>query len=459
MDRSRKPKSNLGSQRRFELLDLNKSSSSLNMSASSLRSVGEETRNCGKVVKGSRRATMVRFAPPPLSAAAAAPAKAVARPATASGARPGSASGQRCRTSAGRLPEPGPKAMRRSWGWTGDVDAKEKGGNPVAAKVVAKTQPRSSSVPRRLPPPEDKEKPLTKRGSKIMTNSTTETNPCTPPKMETEGSISPPDTARKSMKAPNSVSLKNMDMVSPPTRTSVATIGTSWDSLPSDLQNLGLEVMGYRDDVEVAAVEALKEASAAEILLRCLSAFAELTSAAAKQSPQQTVDAFLALHTAIKSSDAAIPGDDKQNRHAGDWLRTAVSTELAPFSLYSPLRKTSHTAGSPASSPPPPSTRWPVAAGAVAAAEETWLEAARRRLGQEMRAWFLGHVERLLDGDVAGTLGQLKRVSDWLDAVGLEPESDAVERVRKKIYGYLLDHVESAVVALNGGTAPGGRRK
>jgi hypothetical protein len=28
--------------------------------------------------------------------------------------------------------------------------------------------------------------------------------------------------------------------------------------------------MGYRDDAEIAAVEALKEASAAEILLRCL---------------------------------------------------------------------------------------------------------------------------------------------------------------------------------------------
>ena len=82
-----------------------------------------------------------------------------------------------------------------------------------------------------------------------------------------------------------------------------------------------------------------------------------------------------------------------------------------------------------------------------------WLEAARRRLGEEMRAWFLGHVERLLDGDVAGTLGQLKRVNDWLDAVGVGPESEAVERVRKTIYGYLLDHVESAVVALNGGTA------
>ena len=87
----------------------------------------------------------MRFAPPPLSSAVAAPAKAMVRPATASGARPGSASGQRSGASAGRLPEPGAKAMR-SWGSTGGVDAKEKGGNPVAAKVVAKAQSRSSSV-------------------------------------------------------------------------------------------------------------------------------------------------------------------------------------------------------------------------------------------------------------------------------------------------------------------------
>jgi len=287
-----------------------------------------------------------------------------------------------------------------------------------------------------------------------MTNSKTKKNPGTPPKTEMEGSRSLPDASKKNMKAPNSVSLKNMDMVSPPTRTSVATIGASWASLPSDLQNLGLEVMGFRDDAEVAAVEALKEASAAEILLRRLSAFAELTSAAAKQCPQQTVDEFLALHTAITSPGAAVPFDDKRNSHAGDWLRAAVSTELSPFSLYSPLRRSSHTAGSPASSPTPASTRSPAAAaGAAAEEEETWLEAARRRLGEEMREWFLGHVERLLDGDVAGTLGQLKRVNDWLDAVGVGPETEAVERVRKKIYGYLLDHVESAVVALNGGTA------
>jgi len=93
-----------------------------------------------------------------------------------------------------------------------------------------------------LPPSEDK-KPLPKTGSKTMTNSRTKTNPSTPPKTEMEGSRSLPDVSKKNMKAPNSVSLKNMDMVSPPTRTSVATIGASWDSLPSDLQNLGLVII------------------------------------------------------------------------------------------------------------------------------------------------------------------------------------------------------------------------
>ncbi|KAF8645557.1 hypothetical protein HU200_066149 [Digitaria exilis] len=463
MDRSKKSKPSLASQRRFELLDLNKSSSSLNMSTSSLKSVGEETKKGGAAVKASRRATRVRFAPPTVPSPAAVLAKAslgsvsqshqvMARPATASGARPGSASGTRCRTSAGKLPEPGPKAMRRSWGWTGGADVKEKGtGNPVAAKVGTKINTRSSSVPRRLAAPDEKEKTLPKRGSKIMTISTTEIlNPRTPPKTEMEGSRSPPSVARKNIKAPNtnSASLQKMDMVSAPTRTSVATIGASWVSLPSNLQDLGLEVMRFRDDAEAAAVEALKQASAAEILLRCLSAFADLTSAAAELSPQQTVDEFLALHSALTSSTASAPGDAKQEGgQAADWLRAAVSTDLARFCLCSAPSTLNSGVAVPLTG-----------RAGEAGVEEPWVEAAWRGLGEEMRAWFLGHVEVLLDGDVAGTLGQLKRVNDWLDAVGMGPESEAVERVRKKIYGYLLDHVESAVVALNGGVA-GGRRK
>lgn len=150
-------------------------------------------------------------------------------------------------------------------------------------------------------------------------------------------------------------------------------------------------------------------------------------------SPQQTVDEFLALEATLARSAAA--------GHAEDWLRAAVSSDLGRFSLYSAV--------SPTSQPEEEAGR-----------RTTWLGAAAREVGEETRGWFVGHVERLIDGDAAGTLGQLKRVNDWLDGAPAPP-SEAAERLRKKIFGYLLDHVESAVLALNGGAAAGahGRRK
>lgn len=87
--------------------------------------------------------------------------------------------------------------------------------------------------------------------------------------------------------------------------------------------------------------------------------------------------------------------------------------------------------------------------------------------------WFLGFVERFLDADVitssnlnlsdngqiAGMLSQLKSVNDWLDEIGSkddeeglqEVSKDTIDRLRKKIYEYLLTHVESAAAALGGG--------
>ncbi|KAI3868187.1 hypothetical protein MKW92_017020 [Papaver armeniacum] len=89
----------------------------------------------------------------------------------------------------------------------------------------------------------------------------------------------------------------------------------------------------------------------------------------------------------------------------------------------------------------------------------------------ESQEWFLGFVERFLNADVdssslsdngqiAGMLTQLKSVNDWLDEIGLGKEgfegprisADTADRLRKKIYEYLLTHVESAAVALGGGT-------
>ncbi|XP_010550202.1 PREDICTED: uncharacterized protein LOC104821115 [Tarenaya hassleriana] len=96
--------------------------------------------------------------------------------------------------------------------------------------------------------------------------------------------------------------------------------------------------------------------------------------------------------------------------------------------------------------------------------------------------WFLGFVERFLDADVdassslsdngqiAGMLSQLKSVNDWLDEIGSSPgkeeggdssevPEETIERLRKKIYEYLLSHVESAAAALGGGSVSSPRPK
>ena len=93
---------------------------------------------------------------------------------------------------------------------------------------------------------------------------------------------------------------------------------------------------------------------------------------------------------------------------------------------------------------------------------------------EETKAWFLGFVERFLDADmgerlpwdrdsVAGMLSQLKKVNDWLDDVSDLDDclsAETVDRIRKKIYEYLLTHVESAAVALGGGgSAIGGQAR
>lgn len=101
-------------------------------------------------------------------------------------------------------------------------------------------------------------------------------------------------------------------------------------------------------------------------------------------------------------------------------------------------------------------------------------------LRSECNCWFLKYINKFLDdiesetmyapcdSQVAGLLQQLKRVDDWLNRVALhermlsvdrtnkdimfseEEESDACERVRRKIYGALLRHVQYAAMALEG---------
>jgi hypothetical protein len=99
-------------------------------------------------------------------------------------------------------------------------------------------------------------------------------------------------------------------------------------------------------------------------------------------------------------------------------------------------------------------------------------------LRSECTRWFLKYIDKFLDdteseagyvtcdSQVAGLLQQLKRVDDWLNHVvrhermlpvdrssrdgvfSEEEENDACERVRRKIYGALLRHVQYAAMAL-----------
>lgn len=85
--------------------------------------------------------------------------------------------------------------------------------------------------------------------------------------------------------------------------------------------------------------------------------------------------------------------------------------------------------------------------------------------------WFLTFMERFLDagvdaaalsdnGQIAGILTQLKSVNDWLDSIASSKDegdtthfsTETIDRLRKKIYEYLLMHVESAAAALGGGS-------
>ncbi|XP_075647052.1 uncharacterized protein LOC142617962 [Castanea sativa] len=77
------------------------------------------------------------------------------------------------------------------------------------------------------------------------------------------------------------------------------------------------------------------------------------------------------------------------------------------------------------------------------------------------REWFLKYLEDSLNvgfeqsreerSEIAYLLGQLKRVNQWLDdlvggGVGVD---ERIDDLRKKLYGFLLEHVDSTIVSIN----------
>lgn len=224
---------------------------------------------------------------------------------------------------------------------------------------------------------------------------------------------------------------------------------------------------------------------------------------AKEEDPQPAVEQFLSLHSSLcrasrvaesLATTSAASGDsdspvlpleetlkistERRNLSAA-WVSAALSTDLSHFSLYShsspsvtpPLAVVLNDGSK--SKPSPQSKSKAKVKGKINSAETTaapsvpvpvpdWqpgvgaqekVELAKS-MGAEAQKWFLDFIERFLDADVtvqgpsdreraAGMLPQLKWVDNWLGEMEAETEvAETIERLRRKIYEYLLAHLE-----------------
>ncbi|KAI3826895.1 hypothetical protein L1987_00955 [Smallanthus sonchifolius] len=274
----------------------------------------------------------------------------------------------------------------------------------------------------------------------------------------------------------------------------------SWDFVSPTIRQLGKEAISHRNLGFSSAVHALKESSAMENILQCMSQFAEICKLA-ETSRNPLVEQFLNFYHKLQISAAVVNTliDSKstvdktkgQPRNSALWVRAALETNLGKFTLFTmeENRKIQDSEGnyrivlenasdkiqvtncSPGNKKIP-RTQEPVASrvrlgGPSPTTKNTCPERVKwskgsglketAKLGEELllvsRKWFLNYMEESLnkgfwltkgeDSVVAvGLLGQLKRVNQWLDDSVRSDEN--VENLRKKIYGFLLDHVQKA---------------
>ncbi|XP_059632939.1 uncharacterized protein LOC132275458 [Cornus florida] len=444
--------------------------------------------------------------------------------------------------------ELGSKALRKSWEGNMDVKARE---SPTLRATKHEPRARSSSVPRRstsdrLPAKEEikvqKSAKSSKEENKVHVS---------PKKVTANGDFLELDKQNKqrtsigkklSGEASNHGLPGNLVKVSFNNRR-LTDGSVSWASLPSSLAKLGKDVLKHRDAAQVAAIEAMQEASAAESILRCLSTYSELSSSAKEDNPQLAVEQFLSLHASLNNarlvadslskttlagssadleespSEESLKVTSDRRKQASSWVHAALATNLSSFTVFSKQATLSPiSASTPAQSPKtvpgnqpvlvlenfskssstkpqtkprqgvsskivtlgtprrlvdgpavgqkpraPPPIEWVRGDGLDEAADLAEM------LQAESQSWFLGFVERFLDADVgasplsdnnqiAGMLTQLKSVNDWLDEIGANKNEEetphfspeTIDRIRKKIYEYLLTHVESAAAALGG---------
>ncbi|KAJ6690940.1 DUF936 FAMILY PROTEIN [Salix koriyanagi] len=248
----------------------------------------------------------------------------------------------------------------------------------------------------------------------------------------------------------------------------------SWSSLPSSLAKLGKEVEKHRDAAQMAAIEAIQEATAAESLLRCLSMYSELTSSAKEDNPKPAL--VCSPDSNDNPSEEVLKVTSDRRKHAASWVQAALATNLSFFSVFTRDTTTTSQGQKPTASnqsilvlenslkntsaktqgkvrpvvgsklvatgafrkpgdnsaitqkvPPQPPSEWIKGNGLDEVVDLAEM------LRMESQDWFLRFVERFLDADldvsalsdngqIAGMLTQLKSVNDWLDEIGLNKD-------------------------------------
>ncbi|CDY43695.1 BnaC08g47020D [Brassica napus] len=242
------------------------------------------------------------------------------------------------------------------------------------------------------------------------------------------------------------------------------------DSIPGDLARLAKEAVQRRNFAAKAAARALEEANANECIIRCLSKFAEFSSASKLENPLRIINQFLTIYGDVTKYSQLVSEDSFQSSSdppspVSLWVEAALATNLDVVSLV----KSQKNLESPSSVKKPTPTR--LFAGPSTKTDNIvgmWTdkdgmkETAKFAVNvqSEMQMWFIGFVEESLDNknarplngsSIAAVLSQLKQVNDWLDRVVADQENqittmhltDKIERLKRKIYGFVIHHVGS----------------
>lgn len=229
--------------------------------------------------------------------------------------------------------------------------------------------------------------------------------------------------------------------------------------------------------------------------------FSDLCSSSKAGNPLPTIDGFLSIYEdatkwiSISESLAAarnVSGVNEvsisRTKPAVLWVEAALATDLEVVSLVNNLdgflkQKILGKASTPDANTPRMSSlkKNSLVATVKSQAKVPNTMSSRgnsvgetvtfaKSLRREMQSWFMKFVEDALDvgfrlfgevledgreasrkdnGRVAAVLSQLKRVNDWLDAVGKKPDeemilAEKIERLKRKIYGFVITHVGSA---------------